>query len=462
MVILSRVPVILAVSVALLQTALCAPPSPTPSVVRVDQTAKGWRLLRDGEPYYVKGACVWGENVRLEDLKAAGGNSLRTYHSKYARWTLNAAQRYGMTVMLGFEINGEYHGFSYSDRNDVNRQRNRFRDFVKTHKNHPALLAWAIGNEVEQSIENPIHLEPMWKELNELARIAKEIDPNHPTAIVLAGANEEKLRTVRDACPDVDLICINSYGPLRNLPEKLNEYGWQKPYIITEFGAVGWWEAPVTTWNAPIEITSTQKAKEYLNSYQRGIQRDRKRCLGSYVFFWEPKQEATATWFGMFLPGGERLETIDAMTQAWSGRRPRNRSPQIKTLEFIGNKDRYEPGEIVQVSLSASDPDRNPMGVSWRVYEEAPPFTPDNAYQTVPRALLEHSITPGDAGAEFPAPAKPGPYRIFVFVYDGKGNAATGNLCFYVEPPAPPNEPAPVITPTPEPVTQTAPEPTPP
>ena len=411
-------------------------PTRRPVPVSVDQSPKGWKLLRAGGPYFVKGACVWGENVRFDELRAAGANSVRTYHSKYARWTLDAAARRDMTVMLGFEINNENDGFSYLSESDVSRQRELFLNYVRKHKDHPALLAWGIGNEVEQGVDNPVHLEAMWKELNILARRCKEIDPHHPTSIILAGVTEEKLDAVNKWCPDVDIICFNTYGGLRNLPDRLNKAGWKRPYLVTEFGAQGWWEAPQTKWGAPIEATSTQKAQEYLISYERGVLGDRKRCLGSYVFFWEPKQEATATWFGMFLPGGERLETVDAMTQAWSRKRPANRCPQIRKLEFASPQERYLPGEAIRVKYAVSDPEKQPMGVAWRIFEEAPPFTPGNGYEIIPRGLREQVITPLDDGAMFAAPA-PGAYRIFVFVYDGKGNAATGNLCFLVASPEP-------------------------
>ncbi len=439
-----RVPIALLVSLAAAHAEVPPPlENPLhaggPSAVQIEHTPKGWRMLRNGWPYFVRGACVWGENVRLNDLVAAGGNSLRTYHSKYARWTLDAAQRRGLTVMLGYEINSEHGGFSYLSGADLAAQRERYLGFVKKHRDHPALLVWAIGNEVEQGVEDPAHLEAMWRELNTLARMTKEIDPRHPTAIVLAGANEEKLAAVSRWCPDVDLICFNMYGGLRNLPDRLDKLEWRRPYLVTEFGATGWWEAPKTAWGAPIEMTSTEKAREYLSSYERGVLGDRRRCLGSYVFFWEPKQEATSTWFGMFLAGGERLEMIDAMTQAWSRRPPHNRSPQIKTLEFADAKDQFIPGEPIRVKLSASDPDRDMLGVWWRLSEEAPGFTLDNAYEAAPRMLREHSIVPTAGGAEFPAPGQPGAYRIFVYVYDGQGNAATGNLCFAVNmAPAPP------------------------
>ncbi len=410
-----------------------------PVSVTVTQSPKGWKLHRAGQPYFVKGACVWGENARLDELREAGANSVRTYHSKYARWTLDAAARRGLTVLLGYEINHPHDGFSYLSENDLTRQRETFFAHVQKHRDHPALLVWAIGNEVELGLDNPVELEAMWKELNFLARRTKEIDPLHPTAIILAGVTDENLAAVEKWCPDVDIVCFNTYGGLRNLPGRLDKAGWKRPYLVTEFGAQGWWEAPSTPWGAPIEPTSTEKAKDYLAAYQHGVLGDRRRCLGSYVFFWEPKQEATATWFGMFLPGGERLGMVDAMTRAWSRRPPANRCPEIQTLAFTSPQDRFLPGEPIRVKLAASDPERQPLGVAWRIFEEAPAFTPANGYETVPRGLKDQFITPTDDGAIFPAPG-PGAWRVFVFVYDGKGNAATGNLCFAVSSP----EPAPI------------------
>jgi len=452
-----------------LSSGLAAVPQPTPpmsSLVKIEQTAKGWKLMRNGAPYFAKGACVWGENVKMDELKAAGANSVRTYSSKFARWTLDAAQARGMTVFLGYEVSGE-HGFSYLNETDVNAQRERFRAFVKRYKDHPALLIWGIGNEVEQGIENPDHLEPMWKELNQLARICKDIDPSHPTAIVLAAPKPEKLAAVRQWCPDVDLVCFNIYGSLRNIKEHLDQQNWQKPYMVTEFGAYGWWEAEQTPWDAPIEQTSTEKAREYLLSYQRGIEHDKARCLGSYVFFWQPKQEATATWFGMFLESGNRLEAVDAMTKAWTGKYPADRCPQIKSLSFVNNKNRYLPGEPIQVKVAASDPEHDPLGIAWRISEEAPPFTTGNSYEIAPRILSERLVTYLPDGAEFAAPNQPGAYRVFVYLYDGHG-AATGNLCFHVDKPQLPPppvaaqaNPAPAQEACPDPVAHATPLPAP-
>ncbi len=69
------------------------------------------------------------------------------------------------------------------------------------------------------------------------------------------------------------------------------------------------------------------------------------------------------------------------------------------------NVAHYFPGDPVEVKVVASDPEWDPLEVSWKITEESPPFTPENGYQSVPRTLLEHSIVPQEGGAHFPAPA---------------------------------------------------------
>ena len=54
-------------------------------------------------------------------------------------------------------------------------------------------------------------------------------------------------------------------------------------------------------------------------------------CLGTYAFKWGHKQEATPTWFGMFLPDGRRTPAIDTMTELWSGHRQCRRARRNRT-----------------------------------------------------------------------------------------------------------------------------------
>src|SRR4051812_29834305 len=63
-----------------------------PSVVKVAKADGGYRLLRDGSPYFIKGA---GGDGSMEALARAGGNSVRTWGADKAGQVLDEAQRRG-------------------------------------------------------------------------------------------------------------------------------------------------------------------------------------------------------------------------------------------------------------------------------------------------------------------------------------------------------------------------------
>lgn len=61
---------------------------------------------------------------------------------------------------------------------------------ITAYQNHPALLAWGIGNEAEGDGTNTAY----WQQLERLAVLAKEIDPAHPTFTAVAGLNPAKTK----------------------------------------------------------------------------------------------------------------------------------------------------------------------------------------------------------------------------------------------------------------------------
>jgi hypothetical protein len=88
--------------------------SPAPVPVQVKRVTDGWRLLRDGKPYYINGA---GGSGSLELLKQLGGNSIRTWSAdSLERGDLLAnTQRLGLTIAAGLALGHERHGLSYND-----------------------------------------------------------------------------------------------------------------------------------------------------------------------------------------------------------------------------------------------------------------------------------------------------------------------------------------------------------
>src|SRR5205823_524063 len=111
-----------------------------------------------------------------------------------------------------------------------------------------------------------------------------------PTMTVVAEIGGQKVPMLKQHCPDIDILGVNSYGGMASMPMRLQRGGWDRPYIVTEFGPRGPWEVGKTSWGAAFESTSSEKADFYLANYIRSVASQRDRCLGSYVFLWGNKQ----------------------------------------------------------------------------------------------------------------------------------------------------------------------------
>ncbi|RZK76355.1 MAG: hypothetical protein EOO92_14730, partial [Pedobacter sp.] len=335
--------------------------------VEIKKTTSGYTIIRNGKPYFIKGA---GGTEKTEEIKLAGGNSFRTWSTGNGAAHLDRAEKLGLTVTMGLNVARERHGFNYDDQTAVKNQLEQLRKEVKKYKDHPALLAWGIGNELNLDYKNP----KVWDAVNEIAKMIHEEDPNHPATTMLAGVNQKEIDHIKLKATALDFISVQVYGDLIQVPEKLRATGWDGPYLVTEWGATGHWECPKTPWGAPVEETSTEKADVYRTRYEASILKD-KNCLGSYVFLWGQKQERTPTWYGLFTENGETTAVMDVMIYEWSGKYPQNRAPSIASLTIDGKnagKSIYlNPEEKYLVKLSASDPDNDKLTVRWELMPEA-------------------------------------------------------------------------------------------
>ena len=397
-----------------------------PISVKVERTEAGYRLLRDGKPYFIKGA---GGRSYLDVLKATGGNSLRTWGEEELGPFLDRAHELGLTVTVGIWLGQPRQGFRYDDEAAVRGEIEKSRRCFRRYKDHPAVLMWGLGNEMEETGDDP----KIWKTVNEIARIAHQEDPNHPTMTVVAELGGKKLEMYRALCPDVDILGINSYAGLASLAERLEKAKFDRPYVVAEFGPAGYWEVPLTPWKAPIEPSSTAKAETYRANYVRSIAGNPKLCLGSYAFYWGNKQEATATWFGLFLPSGERLGAVEVLAEAWTGKSPPNRAPRIVRIAWDGAEKEVDPGFPRKARVIADDPDGDPLTVRWEVRSESMDRREGGDREAEPPPHPESFVEARGMDFAFKAPTITGPCRLFVFVYDGKGNAATANVPFLVK-----------------------------
>ena len=400
-------------------------PAAAPSHVGVRHDASGWRLVVDGKPFLIKGA---GGDASKGLLARSGGTSFRTWGADGLDDQLDEAQRLGLKVTVGIWLGHKEHGFRYDDPNQVAGQLERVRQTVERYKRHPALLMWALGNEMEgfEQGDDPL----VWKAVEEAAKAAKKLDPDHPTMTVIAEIGGRRVASFNQYCPDVDVLGINSYGGAPSLAERYRKAGGTKPYVLGEFGPPGVWELPKNAWGVAVEPTSTAKAAIYRTIYAKAAE-DRELCLGSYAFAWGAKQEASATWFGMFLPDGSRLGAVDALAEQWSGKAPATPCPQIDSLTIEGD-GRVEPGALVIAKLKASSPTARPLAVEWVLQRDHLIRNVGGEAEAVPPVYPEAILEGGPTGAKVRMPTYPAAYRLFAYVRDGSGGAAVANVPLHV------------------------------
>lgn len=400
-----------------------------PVQVNVAAKGDGFELLRGGQPYFIKGA---GGTSYTDRLAQYGGNSIRTWDTRNGEEVLETAQQLGLTVTMGLNVARERHGFDYDDTAAVKKQLEKLRLEVSRFKNHPALLAWGIGNELNLEYKNPA----VWNAVNDIARMIHEEDGRHPATTMLAGVNKREIDFIKARCPQLDLLSVQVYGGLASVPQQLRAAGWDGPYMVTEWGPTGHWESKQTPWKASIEETSSEKAAVYKNRYEASIKQD-KHCVGSYVFLWGQKQERTPTWYGLFTDKGEESEVVDVMQYLWTGNWPKNRAPHIDSILLNDKKASdliyLEPDVAYTVKIFARDPDADEMLFRWELLPESTDLKTGGDHESRPVAIPPSIVVKSRNNAVFKTPEREGPYRLFLYISDGRNKVATANLPFYVK-----------------------------
>jgi len=388
----------------------------------------GFQLLRNGIPYYVKGA---GGTEYLDLLKSIGGNSIRTWSTNNAKKVLDDAHANGISVCLGLWVGHERHGFNYNDEYAIAAQLKAFENDILKYKDHPALLMWAIGNEVDLFYKNF----EVWNAIEDIAKMIKKLDPNHPTMTVTAGIDAAEVFMIKKYCPNIDILGINTYGGIKNLSNQVRMFGWDKPYMVTEWGPYGHWESPMTSWGVAIEATSKEKAN-FRNLAYKYIEEDKELCLGSYAFLWGYKQEQTPTWYGLFTKQKNATQSIDVLNSYWKGE-VRNTAPILHSF-LLNNLDKKESiklkkGKDCSFSYYVTDAENDSLIYEFQLMPESIDKKAGGDFEKTPEPLSFKIVENKSDEIIIRSPLKSGPYRFFIYVRDSNKNVATANIPFYVK-----------------------------
>ena len=392
--------------------------------------------------FEVKGAGLdFNSGQNFKALATSGANTFRTWRTDFAAMELDSAIKYNLKIAMGIEMGKELHHFDYNDTKSVSSQFEKIKKDILKYKDHPALLCWVVGNELNLLINEDGSLgvvnPKVYDALADIVNYIHEVDPNHPvTTTFAAGARGDHIQVVLERCPNLDFLSYQVYSGLSTLPQQEIANELDIPYLVTEFGPVGHWEMPSTTWGREIEENSTQKAEGLRDRIQKGLASDTTgRNMGGLAFIWGQKQERTPTWYGIFNKDGRATAVLDELTLYWTGSYPNNRAPSITSMtldqKVSTNNISLKPNQIYSSQVNAFDLDGDPLVYKWQLMKEVTTRSQGGAFEAEPAYLDLELLSKADGQIQFRAPAEKGEYRIFCYIYDDK-KVANANIPFIV------------------------------
>jgi hypothetical protein len=219
-----------------------------------DVTIDGRQLKVDGKPFVVNAVAyqpvgvgepvvaAFRDRADLYDvdfplIADLGANAVRLYAPVLTTNMLDAAWAEGLFVIPTLEVdpvNLECDGGKA-------KLEDRFVDMVNQWKDHPAILLWLIGNEVNQNLTGGVGLCGDWyQQLDSMALAAETAGSNHPVGTSVAGMTDVCTSCSDDIdLPNVDFWGVNLY-PGCSYGAAFNTYdadpNCERPLVVTETG----------------------------------------------------------------------------------------------------------------------------------------------------------------------------------------------------------------------------------
>lgn len=398
--------------------------------VYIEQTETGYRLIRNGAPFYIKGGAA--SSKYLEELKEAGANTARIYDTINLDKTLDRAEDLGLAVVVDIPMPKFVNDPDFYENLELfELMKARVERVVQKHKDHPALLYWNLGNELYYPYFYKIT--DFHSNFNILIDLIHDIDPNHPISTTTIGANKLRVLSIHRKSPNLDFISFNSFGTLSSFSKKLRPIApiWSGPHVITEWGVNGPWEAQLTAWEAPIEENSTKKAEQIKQRYHDYIEPLKSNnSLGSFVFYWGQKNEVTPTWYSLFGTKREKTQAVFELAKIWSDNKLTYKGPELDYI-LLNEKGAAEsiilsPQTEVKTEVILPQSKTQNLEYHWEIRHES--------WYKMHESILAEDVHFQKTGNKvtFTTPEKEGPYRLFLYLTNESDYFATANIPFYV------------------------------
>ncbi|MEL7311809.1 MAG: hypothetical protein AAFN07_09885 [Pseudomonadota bacterium] len=296
-------------------------------VVTTVKDDDGWRLLVNGEDYYVKGV-VWGYTPRGENytynlwgkdddhirkvldydfglMAAAGVNTIRSFAMIPPKWVTYVYREHGIRTVInplmgryGYSIGGRW--VPFTDYSDPLTRATLLADTVELvaqYKDVPGVLMFAFGNESNYGLswssfeienlpegeQNTAKARYLYSLFNEVIRESKKVAPNYPFSIV--NGDVQYIDLIAELVPELDVLGSNVYrGPSftslwADVDKKLD-----LPVVFFEFGSDAFnARSGAEDQIAQAEILKDQWLEMYNKSWGNA---EEGNAIGGFVFEW--------------------------------------------------------------------------------------------------------------------------------------------------------------------------------
>jgi O-antigen biosynthesis protein len=199
-------------------------------------------------------------------MAAAGINAVRVYTVPPV-WLLDVAADAGLWVMVG--LAWEQHVTFLGHRGHARQIAERLRADVAALRAHPAVLAFAVGNEIPASIVRWHGRRRVERFLDRLCTAVHSADPEALVSYVNFPSSEYL------SVPAADLVCFNIYlekpGELAGYVARLHSIAGERPVVIGELG--------LDSLRHGLERQAAAVADQVRTVFDGG-------CAGAFVFAW--------------------------------------------------------------------------------------------------------------------------------------------------------------------------------
>jgi beta-galactosidase len=262
---------------------------------------------REGKGYALSRA---DHKQDMDLIAEMGANAVRMAHYQHDDAWADEADAHGMIAWaeVPFVTTPSFTGGEGSAEVFANAEQ-QTRELIRQNYNHPSIMMWSVGNEVDASTLFGVSKEPVkpLKLLQHIARIAKEEDPSRPT--IFADCCEDVRSPVVGLDAQVqgealagaaDMIGYNRYygwyypetlkaaAQLGSQMDKFHAKHPTRPIAISEYGAGGATgqhsDNPTSGFVSAIGRPQPEEYESWVHEQSWPVIRDRPFIFGSYVW----------------------------------------------------------------------------------------------------------------------------------------------------------------------------------